>query len=81
MSSVQNGRMPSTERTHSIASGCHVHYGLFSPLETATFAIDPDVVKRMKVPRLQIARTDPLVVLPQHARKPKAAPKPSASPS
>ncbi len=23
------------------ASGCHVHYGLFSPLETATFGIDP----------------------------------------
>ena len=27
-------------------------------------AIEPDVVKRMKVPRLQIARIDPLLVLP-----------------
>jgi hypothetical protein len=44
---------------------------LYSPLETATFGIDPDVVKRMKVPPLQIARIDPLVVLPQHRDKPK----------
>ena len=29
------------------ASGCHVHYGLFSPLETATFGIDPAVVEEV----------------------------------
>lgn len=58
------------------ASGCHLHYGLFSPLETTTFAIDPDVVKRMKVPDRQIARIDPLIVLPQHA--PKVRPSASA---
>ncbi len=46
------------------ASGCHVHYGLFSPLETATFGIDPAVVKRMKLPDTLIARIDPLLVLP-----------------
>jgi murein DD-endopeptidase MepM/ murein hydrolase activator NlpD len=46
------------------ASGCHLHYGLFSPYETATFRIRPDVVKRMKLPREQIARVDPLLVLP-----------------
>lgn len=58
------------------ASGCHLHYGLFSPLETTTFGLDPDVVKRMKLPDSQIARTDPLLVLP-----PRPQDQPSASPS
>jgi hypothetical protein len=56
------------------ASGCHVHYGLFSPLETATFGIDPDVVKRLRLPDTQIARIDPLLVLPQ---RPQDQPSPS----
>jgi murein DD-endopeptidase MepM/ murein hydrolase activator NlpD len=51
------------------ASGCHLHYGLFSTFEPAAFAMDPGVVKRMKVPRLEIARVDPLKVLPPR-RKP-----------
>ena len=58
------------------ASGCHLHYGLFSPLETATFGIDPVVVKRMKLPDSQIARIDPLLVLP-----PRPQDQPSPSPS
>jgi murein DD-endopeptidase MepM/ murein hydrolase activator NlpD len=60
------------------ASGCHVHYGLFSPLETATFGIDPVVVKRMKLPDTLIARIDPLLVLPP---RPQDQPSPSPSPS
>jgi murein DD-endopeptidase MepM/ murein hydrolase activator NlpD len=76
---VRAGQMLGYEGMTGRASGCHVHYGLFSPLETKTFTIDPAVVKRMKVPKLQIARVDPLLVLPQHAPKAKAAasPKPS----
>ena len=58
------------------ATGCHVHFGLFSPLETATFGIDPRVVKRMKLPDTVIARVDPLQVLP-----PRPQDQPSASPS
>jgi hypothetical protein len=65
-----------------------VHYGLFSPWETATFAIRPDVVKRMKLPKLEIARVDPLLVLPPKPgvnapKAPKASPSPSpvASPT
>jgi len=58
------------------ASGCHLHYGLFSPLETATFGIEPAVAARMKLPDAQIARIDPLLVLPV---RPQDAP--SVSPS
>ena len=49
------------------ASGCHLHYGLFSPAENAVFGIDPDVAKRMLLPRWQLARVDPQLVLPEQA--------------
>ena len=66
------------------ASGCHLHYGLFSPDETATFRIQPGVVKRMKLPREQIARVDPLLVLPPkrgiNAPKDPVAPPDATSP-
>jgi len=64
------------------ASGCHLHYGLFSPLETATFGMDPGVAKRMKLPLQQIARIDPLQVLPPRPQdQPSSSPSGSASPS
>lgn len=46
------------------ASGCHLHYGLFSPYETSRMGLHPDTVKRMKLPRWEIARVNPLLVLP-----------------
>ena len=46
------------------ASGCHVHFGLFNPKETATFQLDPAVVSNDLMPPYEIARIDPLLVLP-----------------
>lgn len=59
------------------ASGCHLHYGLFSPLELARFGIEPGVVERMKLPAWEIARVDPLLVLPE---RPIDQPKGNAAP-
>jgi murein DD-endopeptidase MepM/ murein hydrolase activator NlpD len=78
---VRAGQFIGYEGMTGRASGCHVHYGLFSPLESRTFTIDPGVVKRMKLPSRQIARIDPVLVLPQYAPKATASPRPSASSS
>jgi murein DD-endopeptidase MepM/ murein hydrolase activator NlpD len=78
---VRAGALLGYEGQTGRASGCHLHYGLFSPYERAEFAIDPAVVKRMKVPAAQIARVDPLLVLPARPpRVPKAVPDPSPAP-
>jgi murein DD-endopeptidase MepM/ murein hydrolase activator NlpD len=61
---VRAGQTIGHEGATGHASGCHVHYGLFSPFETKTFGVRADILKHLKVPRFEIARIDPALVLP-----------------
>lgn len=61
---VRAGDLLGYEGRTGNASGCHLHYGLFSPSEGGETAIEPGVARRMKLPRAEIARVDPLLVLP-----------------
>jgi murein DD-endopeptidase MepM/ murein hydrolase activator NlpD len=64
---VRAGQRIGFEGMTGHASGCHVHYGLFSPLETATFGVRADMLKSLRLPVAEIARIDPLIVMPRGA--------------
>ncbi len=75
---VAAGELLGYEGRTGRASGCHLHYGLFSPDESASFALDPAAAKRMKLPAAEIARVDPRDVLP-HRTKPAPTPAPTST--
>ncbi len=80
-SRVSAGEFLGWEGATGFASGCHLHYGLFSPYETARFRLRPDVVRKTRYPAWQIARIDPMLVLPHRGSKPVAGAAPAPTPS
>jgi murein DD-endopeptidase MepM/ murein hydrolase activator NlpD len=64
---VKAGQVIGYEGATGHASGCHVHYSLFSPLEREMWEPLPRSVTEYKLPPLITKRIDPLLVLPYQA--------------
>ncbi len=64
---VEVGDLIGWEGASGNATGCHLHYALFNPNETSVLALDPKIAKKNKLPPFEIARIEPLLVLPPPA--------------
>lgn len=61
---VKRGDLIGYEGLSGQDTGCHVHFGLFSPANEEVIALDPAIVVKDHMPTGEIARIDPLLVLP-----------------
>lgn len=78
---VHAGQLLGYEGRTGHASGCHLHYGLFSPDEPGRFAIEQSVAQHMKLPLWEIARIDPMLVLPARPAQSTTTPTSPTSPT
>ncbi|MFL5679839.1 MAG: M23 family metallopeptidase, partial [Chloroflexota bacterium] len=75
---VRGGQFLGREGMTGHASGCHLHYGLFSPWEAKVFGLKASVAARLKLPSTYTARINPLLVMPW---RPAPPPKRHAKPA
>jgi murein DD-endopeptidase MepM/ murein hydrolase activator NlpD len=61
---VTAGDLIGYEGSTGNSTGCHLHYALFSPLEVSSLALEKKIAEKTLLPPREIARIDPLLVLP-----------------
>lgn len=61
---IKAGELIGWEGRTGDATGCHLHYSIYSPTDPGRFETDPASVKKYLLPAEEIARIDPFTVLP-----------------